>query len=108
MSFKFEERDSDSTTVGVYRTSATVAGGRRFSFSAREKPRLGRKGKGWAGSIAMGVSTANSWFRNSGSSRSRSVLVIRPASTTSMPTPFSSLRSLRQRRCCSAIRALAA
>jgi len=34
MSGKFEERDSDSTTVGVYRTSSTVAGGRRFSFSA--------------------------------------------------------------------------
>ena len=34
MSGKFEERDNDSTTVGVYRTSATVAGGRRFSFSA--------------------------------------------------------------------------
>ena len=34
MSGKFEERDNDSTTVGVYRTSSTVAGGRRFSFSA--------------------------------------------------------------------------
>ena len=27
MSGKFEERDNDSTTVGVYRTSSTVAGG---------------------------------------------------------------------------------
>jgi len=35
----------------------------RRSFSASEKPRFGRKGKGCAGSIAIGVSTANSWFR---------------------------------------------
>ncbi|MBM4113057.1 MAG: 30S ribosomal protein S5, partial [Phycisphaerae bacterium] len=29
-----QSSDVDSTTVGIYRTSSTVAGGRRFSFSA--------------------------------------------------------------------------
>jgi len=29
-----QSMDVDSTTVGIYRTSSTVAGGRRFSFSA--------------------------------------------------------------------------
>ena len=53
MSFKFEERDSDSTTVGVYRTSATVAGGRRFSFSALVV--VGDKN----GSVGLGYAKSN-------------------------------------------------
>ncbi|MNI29641.1 hypothetical protein D3C73_834620 [compost metagenome] len=80
----------------------------RRSLSAREKPRLGRKGKGCAGSMAIGVSTAKSWLRNSGSSRSRSVLVMRARSTISMPAAAISLRRTRHWRCCSAIRPPAA
>ncbi|MGA1266944.1 MAG: 30S ribosomal protein S5, partial [Phycisphaerales bacterium] len=53
MSGKFEERDNDSTTVGVYRTSATVAGGRRFSFSALVV--VGDKN----GSVGMGYAKSN-------------------------------------------------
>ena len=53
MSGKFEERDSDSTTVGVYRTSSTVAGGRRFSFSALVV--VGDKN----GSVGMGYAKSN-------------------------------------------------
>ena len=53
MSGKFEERDNDSTTVGVYRTSSTVAGGRRFSFSALVI--VGDKN----GSVGMGYAKSN-------------------------------------------------
>ncbi len=45
-----DSSSSDSTTVGVYRTSSTVAGGRRFSFSAMVVvgDRGGRAGVGYA------------------------------------------------------------
>jgi small subunit ribosomal protein S5 len=45
-----KDSSSESTTVGVYRTSSTVAGGRRFSFSAMVVvgDRNGRAGVGYA------------------------------------------------------------
>jgi small subunit ribosomal protein S5 len=45
-----ETSSIESTTVGVYRTSSTVAGGRRFSFSAMVVvgDRRGRAGVGYA------------------------------------------------------------
>ena len=45
-----ETSNIESTTVGVYRTSATVAGGRRFSFAALVVVgnRSGRVGIGYA------------------------------------------------------------
>lgn len=45
-----ETSSIESTTVGVYRTSSTVAGGRRFSFSAMVVvgDRQGRAGVGYA------------------------------------------------------------
>ena len=45
-----ETSSIESTTVGVYRTSSTVAGGRRFSFSAMVVvgDRRGRAGIGYA------------------------------------------------------------
>ncbi len=45
-----DSSSSDSTTVGVYRTSSTVAGGRRFSFAAMVVvgDRGGRAGVGYA------------------------------------------------------------
>jgi small subunit ribosomal protein S5 len=45
-----ESSSIESTTVGVYRTSSTVAGGRRFSFSAMVVvgDRHGRSGVGYA------------------------------------------------------------
>ena len=45
-----ESSSIESTTVGVYRTSSTVAGGRRFSFSAMvvAGDRHGRSGVGYA------------------------------------------------------------
>lgn len=45
-----EQTDLESTTVGVYRTSATVKGGRRFSFSSLVVvgDRNGRVGIGYA------------------------------------------------------------
>ncbi|MCE9618551.1 MAG: 30S ribosomal protein S5 [Planctomycetes bacterium] len=50
-----ESRDSDSTTVGVYRTSTTVAGGRRFSFAAMvvTGDRQGGVGVGYAKSTQV-------------------------------------------------------
>jgi len=48
--FISKDSSSESTTVGVYRTSSTVAGGRRFSFSAMVVvgDRSGRAGVGYA------------------------------------------------------------
>ena len=43
-----ESSSIESTTVGVYRTSSTVAGGRRFSFSAMVVVGDGRSGVGYA------------------------------------------------------------
>jgi small subunit ribosomal protein S5 len=50
-----ESRDNDSTTVGVYRTSTTVAGGRRFSFAAMvvTGDRQGGVGVGYAKSTQV-------------------------------------------------------
>lgn len=50
---KFEELNNDSTTVGVYRTSSTVAGGRRFSFGALVV--VGDKN----GSVGLGYAKSN-------------------------------------------------
>ena len=53
--FNNDSRDADTTTVGVYRTSTTVAGGRRFSFAAMvvSGDRQGGVGVGYAKSTQV-------------------------------------------------------
>lgn len=57
-----EDTGFDSTTVGVYRTSATVKGGRRFSFAALVVvgDRSGKVGMGYskANQVPLGVEKA--------------------------------------------------
>jgi len=63
-----EKSGIDSTTVGVYRTSATVKGGRRFSFGALVVvgDRRGRVGFGYGKSkeVPQAVEKAQKYARN--------------------------------------------
>ncbi len=69
-----------------------------------QKPRFGMNGKGWAGSMARGVSMGNNWVRNTCSSHGRSASVMSPGSSTQMPAAARSPRSSFHSRCCTAIR----
>jgi hypothetical protein len=66
----------------------------RRSFSARQKPRFGMNGNGWAGSMASGVSTGNIRVRKISSARSRSGPTMSLASSSLRPSPHSSARTL--------------
>ena len=57
----------------------------RDSCSAMEKPRLGMKGNGCAGSMASGVSNGNTWVRKRSSSHTRSGFLRSEASINVTP-----------------------
>ena len=69
--------------------------------SARVRPRLGMKGKGWAGSTASGVSTGKTWRKKCSSSQLFSALLSSDGSTKTIFSPLSSSCRRRQRCICS-------
>ena len=75
----------------------------RRSFSARQKPRFGMNGNGWAGSMASGVITGKIWLRKISSAFTRSSPSMSLASSSFSPSSHSSVRTWRQIFCCSPI-----
>ena len=70
----------EAVVIAASAVSAAVVPG-RTSSKARVRPRLGMKGNGWAGSMAMGVTISRIWLRKRSSRNARSASVNSSGST---------------------------